>query len=82
MSADNFVAVFSSFDKLGRPLRWYVSEGIMSGIEDLVIEEGWRKSIINTTPESDSYPTREAAQVAAHDMANKTDILEYGVIEI
>jgi hypothetical protein len=82
MSADNFIAVFSSFDSLGRPLRWYVAEGMMSNIMISINEEDWKKGVIANTIDEKSFPTREAALVAAHDMAKKIDILEYGVIEL
>jgi hypothetical protein len=82
ISSDNFIAVFSSADNLGRPLRWYVGEGLMSSIENPKNEEVWKKHVINSTSYNNSYPTRESALVAAHDLAKKTSILEYGVVEL
>jgi hypothetical protein len=63
-------------------VRWYVAKGMMPNIEDPLAEKIWKNSIENNTKYDNSFPTREAALVAAHDLAKKTSILEYGVIEI
>lgn len=81
MSSDNFIAVFSSKDVLNRDLRWYVEEGMMASIEGDK-EDSWKKNVIANTPYDESYPTRESALVAAHNMIKDIGICEYGVIEI
>lgn len=87
MSSDNFIAVFSSKDMLGRDLRWYVAHGMMPSIEDPDKESEWKQDIIKNN-DYRGYPTRESALVAAHDFLNKKKedyncpVVEYGVIEI
>jgi hypothetical protein len=83
MSADNFIAVFSEKDSLGRDMRWYVAEGMMPSIESDEDTEKWKNHIIEKhTNNRWDYPTRESALVAAHDMLKRKYIVEYGVIEI
>lgn len=84
MSADNYIAVFSTKDMLGRDLRWYVSHGMMSSIETPSNEEDWQKSIVDeANANGEWYIGREAALIAAHDMMKADPYpVEYGVIEL
>lgn len=85
MSADNFIAVFPTYDSLGRAERWYVAHGMMPSIETPEREKKWRDNIVKTSYSTQfSFNTIGAALEKAHDM-NK-DIryspVEYGVIEL
>jgi hypothetical protein len=56
-------------------------------IENPIEEKNWKDLIVNTTSYDDSFPTRKAALVAAHDLyaqieAEKSYVVEYGVIEL
>lgn len=86
MSADNFIAVFPSYDSLGRPERWYACEGMMPCIETPQDEIKWKKTVIKRAKVS--YHTRAAALEGAHDMVKEISnnyncpVVEYGVIEL
>ena len=85
MSDDSFIAVFSGEkDILGRVSRWYVSHGMMPSIENPDREKDWKQRIIaGDEEELRSYPSREQALIAAHDMLKEESYpVEYGVIEI
>jgi hypothetical protein len=88
MSSNTFIGVFSSKDSLGRISRWYVAHCMMHNLKNPESEEKWKDHIIETTWECHSFPTRESALVAAHNLLKKEQenpycpTVEYGVIEI
>lgn len=80
MSADNFICIIpGDKDSLGRVSAWFVSSGFMSYIEDPDSEEKYIKQVKESNL---PYSSRESALVAAHDLAAKEPILEYGVFEL
>lgn len=72
MSADNFIAVIRSGD------RWYISHGFMSPL----CEDGPTYVNLLVASAQQERSTRADALVAAHDLAHKMPVLEYGVIEL
>ena len=85
MSSDNFIAVFSGEkDSLGRDCRWYVTRVMRPDIETPENEKYWKQRVIaGDEEELRSYPSREQALLAAHDMLKGAEYpIEYGVLEI